>query len=163
MEQAFPTICRALTLDVFSGTATQDYSCGFETGDTATCPRRGGVAASAWCRDSCSTVGRQAADTDGMERTRVAWSDGPRCSGRNLRCTRRQAPCDRRWTPPPNDAPVSISSSEPSTDVSSRHRCLLSSRQMSYETIPLMPDCLQRAWPIQIAVERRKDCMERHQ
>jgi hypothetical protein len=36
--QACPTICRALTLDVFSGTSTRDYACGFKTGDTIPTP-----------------------------------------------------------------------------------------------------------------------------
>ena len=34
MAQAFPTICRALNLDVFSG----DYACGFPNGDTIPSP-----------------------------------------------------------------------------------------------------------------------------
>ena len=38
MAQAFQTICRALTLDVFCGTATRDYACGFKNGDTIPSP-----------------------------------------------------------------------------------------------------------------------------
>ena len=38
MAQAFQTICRALTLDVFCGTATRDYACGFKNGDTIPTP-----------------------------------------------------------------------------------------------------------------------------
>lgn len=34
MAQAFQTMCRALTLDVFSGKASRDYACGFKQGDT---------------------------------------------------------------------------------------------------------------------------------
>ena len=38
MAQAFQTMCRALTLDVFSGKATRDYACGFKEGDTIPSP-----------------------------------------------------------------------------------------------------------------------------
>ena len=38
MAQAFQTMCRALTLDVFSGKATRDYACGFKEGDSIPSP-----------------------------------------------------------------------------------------------------------------------------